>query len=185
MTLWAARSAISARNYPRIFNPLNMIRAYDMQQQIWLRQQQLIQAQRENAAKAAAIQQWGHIVPADQLPQIANMIYQGAPYDQVARVAAQLSGNLVDDPSPAGLQKNIRYIEQITGKPYDYATLGPPVAGALTAQAANDWKVSQAGKTAASTSLGTKTGEQAAAAPYMNALVDDPSDAGTANTEAQ
>ena len=55
------------------------------------------------------------------------MIYQGAPYDQVARAAAQLSGNLVDDPN--AMQQNIRYIEQLTGKPYDYATNGPPVAG--------------------------------------------------------
>ena len=166
------------------FDPLNRLRAYDVQQQIAIRQQQVIQAQRENAAKQAAIGQWGHIVPPDKLPQIANMIYQGAPYDQVARAAAQLSGNLVDDPSPAGLQKNIRYIEQITGKPYDYATLGPPVAGALTAQAANDWKVSQAGKTAASTSLGTKTGEQAANAGLNAGQIDDTTPEATANNIA-
>jgi hypothetical protein len=163
-------------------NPLNTMRAYDIQQQIWMRQQQVLQMQRENAAKNAAVQQWGHIVPPDRLPQIATMIYQGAPYDQVARAAAQLSGQLVDDPN--AMQQNIRYIEQLTGKGYDYATLGPPVAGPNTAKVFDDWKVNQAGKSAASTALGTKTGEQAAAAPYMNALVDDPSDTGTAKNIA-
>ena len=72
-------------------NPLNSLRAYDIQQQLFLRRQQLEQMQRENAAKQAAIQQWGHIVPPEKLPQIAAMIYQGAPYDQVARAAAQLT----------------------------------------------------------------------------------------------
>ena len=107
------------------------------------------------------------------------MIYQGAPYDQVARAAAQLSGNLVDDPN--AMQQNIRYIEQLTGKPYDYATLGPPVAGPNTAKQANDWKVSQAGKTAGATALGTKTGEQAAVAPLLSQLKDDTSPDATAN----
>ena len=158
------------------------MQAYELQYRMWLQQQQLIQAQRENNAKAAAIQQWGHIVPPDKLPQIATMIFQGAPYDQVARAAAQLSGQLIDDPN--AMQQNIRYIEQLTGKPYDYASLGPPVAGPNTAKQANDWKVSQAGATAGATALGTKTGEQAAAAPYMNALVDDPSDTGTAKNIA-
>ena len=125
------------------FDPLKRLQAYQIQQRIALEQQQIIQAQRENAAKQSAINQWGHIVPSDKLPQIANMIYQGAPYDQVARAAAQLSGNLVDDPN--AMQQNIRYIEQLTGKPYDYATNGPPVAGPNTAKQANDWKVNQAG----------------------------------------
>ena len=153
------------------FNPLNQLRAYDIQQQMWLRQQQLLQMQRENAARQAAIEQWGHIVPADKLPQIALMIYQGAPYDQIARSAAQLSGNLIDDPN--AMQKNIRYIEQITGKPYDYATLGPPVAGPNTAKQADDWKVSQSGKTAASTALGTATGEQVSRAPLAGMIDED------------
>ena len=161
------------------FNPLNTIRAYDMQQQMFLREQQLMQMQRENQARQAAIQQWGHIVPPDKLPQIMLMIYQGAPYDQVARAAAQLSGNLVDDPNR--MQDNIRYIEQLTGKPYDYATLGPPVAGPNTAKQANDWKVSQAGQTAGATALGTKTGEQAAVTPLLSQLKDDTSPEATAN----
>jgi hypothetical protein len=162
------------------FNPLSRLQAYQIQQRVWLEQEQLREQQRQNAARQAAIGQWGHIVPADKLPQIANMIYQNAPYDQVAKAAAQLSGNLVDDPSPAGLAKNIRYIEQITGKPYDYQSLGPPVAGALTAKAANDWKVDQAGKTAGATALGQKTGEQAAVAPLLSQLKDDTSPEATA-----
>ena len=160
------------------FDPLKRLQAYQIQQRIALEQQQIIQAQRENAAKQSAINQWGHIVPSDKLPQIANMIYQGAPYDQVARAAAQLSGNLVDDPD--AMQQNIRYIEQLTGKPYDYATNGPPVAGPNTAKQANDWKVNQAGATAASTSLGQKTGEQAAVAPLLSQLKDDTSPEATA-----
>ena len=107
----------------RNLNPLNQMQAYELQYRMWLQQQQLQQMQRENAAKAAAVQQWGHIVPPDKLPQIATMIFQGAPYDQIARAAAQLSGQLIDDPNR--MQDNIRYIEQLTGKPYDYATLGP------------------------------------------------------------
>jgi hypothetical protein len=153
------------------FNPLNQLRAYDIQQQMWMRQQQLLQMQRENAARQAAIDQWGHIVPPDKLPQISLMIYQGAPYEQVARAAAQFSGNLKDDPN--AMQQNIRYIEQLTGKPYDYATLGPPVAGPNTAKQADDWKVSQAGKTAASTALGTATGEQASRAPLAGMIDED------------
>ena len=90
------------RSLSENFNPLNTIRAYDMQQQMFLREQQLMQMQRENQARQAAIQQWGHIVPPDKLPQIMLMIYQGAPCDQVARAAGQLSGQLVDDPNPAG-----------------------------------------------------------------------------------
>jgi hypothetical protein len=160
-------------------NPMNQLRAYDIQQQMFLRRQQLEQAQRENAAKQGAIQQWGHIVPADKLPQIAAMIYQGAPYDQVARAAAQLSGNLVDDPN--AMQQNIRYIEQLTGKPYDYATQGPPVAGPNTQKAYDNWKVTQAGNTAASTALGTATGQQAATASLAGGLKDDTSPEATAS----
>jgi hypothetical protein len=161
------------------FNPLNQLRAYDIQQQMWMRQQQLLQLQRENQARQAAIDQWSHIVPADKLPQIALMIYQGAPYDQIARSAAQLSGNLKDDPN--AMQENIRYIEQITGKPYDYASLGPPVAGPNTAKVYDDWKVNQAGKSAASTALGTKTGEQTATANLANGLIDDTTPEATQN----
>ena len=153
------------------FNPLNQLRAYDIQQQMWMRQQQLLQLQRENAARQAAIQQWGSVVPPDKLPQISLMIYQNAPYDQIARAAAQLSGNLIDD--PAAEQKNIDYITKLTGKPYDYATMGPPVAGPNTAKAYDDWKVSQAGKTAASTALGTATGEQASRAPLAGMIDED------------
>ena len=157
---------------------MRRLQAYQIQQRIALEQQQIIQAQRENAAKQSAINQWGHIVPADKLPQIANMIYQGAPYDQVARAAAQLSGNLVDDPN--AMQQNIRYIEQLTGKPYDYATNGPPVAGPNTAKQANDWQVDQAGKKAGATALGTETGKQAAVAPLLSQLKDDTSPESTA-----
>ena len=163
-------------------NPLNQLRAYDIQQQLFLRRQQLEQMQRENNAKQAAIQQWGHIVPPEKLPQIAAMIYTGAPYDQIARAAAQLSGLLVDDTSPEATQQNIRYMEQVTGQ--KWTELYPPIAGAKTGAAARDIVSQQAGKTAASTALGTKTGEQAAAAPYMNALSDDPSDTGTAKNIA-
>jgi hypothetical protein len=160
-------------------NPMNQLRAYDIQQQMFLRRQQLEQLQRENAAKQGAIQQWGHIVPADKLPQIAAMIYTGAPYDQIARAAAQLSGNLVDDPN--AMQQNIRYIEQLTGKPYDYATMGPPVAGPNTQKAYDSWKVTQAGNTAASTALGTKTGEQAATGALTSKFIDDTTPEATAN----
>ena len=117
-------------------NPLNRLRAYDIQQQIAIREQQALQFQRENIAKQQAVAQWGHVVPPDKLPQIANMIYGGAPYDQIARAAAQLSSQLVDDPN--AMQANIRYIETLTGKPYDYSTLGPPVAGPQHRRASHD-----------------------------------------------
>ena len=162
-------------------NPLNSLRAYDIQQQLFLRRQQLEQLQRENAAKQGAIQQWGHIVPAEKLPQIAAMIYQGAPYDQMARAAAQLSGNLVDDPSPAGLQKNIRYIEQLTGKPYDYAGQGPPVAGVNTAKAFNDWKTQQAGAVSAATEGGKISATRGANAPLVSQYVDQDTPEANAN----
>ena len=51
-------------------------------------------------------------------------------------------------------------------------------------QARNQSDATRAGQQATATSQGTKAGEQAAAAPYMNALSDDPSDAGTAKNIA-
>jgi hypothetical protein len=109
----------------RNFNPLSQMQAYELQYRMWLQQQQLQQMQRENAAKAAAVQQWGHIVPPDKLPQFALMIYQGAPYEQVARAAAQLSGNLVDDPN--AMQANIRYSSSLPASPTTTRRSGRPL----------------------------------------------------------
>jgi hypothetical protein len=169
------------RSLSGALNPLNQLRGYQLQQRMFLEQEQLRQLQREGAAKTAAVQQWGHIVPPDKLPQIAAMIYQGAPYDQIARAAAQLSGNLVDD--PARMQDNIRYIEQITGKPYDYATEGPPVAGPNTAKAHDDWKVQQAGATAGATRGAEIGAEQASRAPLSGMVDEDTPEAAKKNLQ--
>ena len=68
-------------------------------------------------------------------------------------------GGLVDDPSPAGTQTNIRMIEGITGAPYD-ASKGPPIAGPLTLRANQDWMVANAGRI-----KGSETGGAAANTP--------------------
>ena len=104
--------------------------------------------------QAAADHQWGHIVPPDKLPQIANDDLSGRALRPGRARCCAILRPTVDDPD--AMQQNIRYIEQLTGKPYDYATNGPPVAGPNTAKQANDWKVNQAGATAASTSLGQR-----------------------------
>ena len=131
------------RSFSENFNPLNQLRAYDIQQQMWMRQQQLLQLQRENQARQAAIQQWGNLVPADKLPQIALMIYQNAPYDQVARAAAEASGQLIDKTDPESIQKNIAFMEHVTGKawtdPY------PPYAGEVTGAYIRQKQAEQAG----------------------------------------
>lgn len=111
-------------------NPLNRLRGLDIQQQIWMRNQQLLQAQREANAKRLAIQHYGHLVPPDALPEIANMIYQNAPPDQIGMRAAQLSGRLVDDPSDAGTNQNIQTLQRDFGIQWKEAY--PPVAGAAT-----------------------------------------------------
>src|SRR4029077_11830345 len=97
---------------------MNQMRAYQLQQQMFLEQERLRQEQRVHAAQQQAINQWAHIVPPDKLPQIANMIYQNAPYDQVARAAAQLSGNLIVKTDPESIAANIRYMEKVTGQPW-------------------------------------------------------------------
>jgi hypothetical protein len=126
-------------------NPMNQLRAYDIQQQMFIRRQQLEQLQRENNAKQAAVQRYGHLLPPAALPEIANMIYQGAPADQVGLRAAQLSGRLVDDPSDTGTNQNIQTLQRDFGVQWKEAY--PPVAGAQTQ--ANRLKVeaAQAGAT--------------------------------------
>jgi hypothetical protein len=137
-------------------NPMNQLRAYDIQQQMWLRRQQVEQLQRENVAKQAAIQQWSHIVPAERLPQIAAMIYQGAPYDQVARAAAEASGQLIDKTDPASTQANIKFMEQVTGQPWKdpYPPYAGEVTGAYIRQLQSQQKGSEAKQTAAGTAAG-------------------------------
>jgi hypothetical protein len=128
------------------WNPKTRWEAFLLQQRLAQEQLQFQQEVRKQQAQRAAIAQWSHIVPPDKIDQISNMIYQNAPYDQIARAAAQLSGHLIDDTTPEATAANIRYIESLTGQPWKevYA----PIAGAKTQKAANDLRVQQEGAAA-------------------------------------
>jgi hypothetical protein len=161
------------RSLGEAFNPLNRMRAYDIQQQIWLRNEQLRQEQRKNAAQLAAVRQYGHLVPPDKLPMIANMIYQNAPYEQINLAAAQASGGMTDDTSDAGTAANIAWYNKVNphapwDKPY------PPPVGPKTMAAMNDISAQQKGKEAASTTFGTNTAKQAAIDALTQEQTDDP-----------
>ena len=93
----------------------------------FIRRQQLEQLQRDNNAEQATVQRYGHLLPPAAIPEIANMIYQGAPADRVGLRAAQLSGRLVDDRSDEA-QRPRRF--DATSRPVEKANL--PVAGAQT-----------------------------------------------------
>jgi hypothetical protein len=168
------------RSLSENFNPLNQLRAYDIQQQMWLRQQQVLQMQRENAARQAAIDQFSHLVPPDKLPEIALMIYQGAPMDQIARRVAFDSGQLIDADTPEALQKNLAFMRQINPN-YNFATDGPPVGGKNTQDAYDRWKAAQAGAVAGAEETGKITATRAANAPLVGGYIDDTTPAATAN----
>lgn len=125
-------------------NPLNRMRAYQLQQRMLLEQQQLQQMQRVQQAQQAAVQQFGRLLPPDKLPWVANLIYQNTPPDQVAKQAAIWSGRMVDDPSPAGTKNNIDVMRQF-GVQWDqpYA----PEVGPKTIQARQNFEAQGAGKT--------------------------------------
>ena len=163
-------------------NPMNQLRAYDIQQQMFLRRQQLEQMQRENNAKQAAINTYSRLVPPDKLPIISNMILQGAPQDQVMRQAAMLSGQLIDKTDPASIQHNIRFIEESTGQkwtdPY------PPYAGETTGAYIRQKQAEQAGAVSGQQALGTKTGEQAATGALIAGAIDDTTPEATKNNTA-
>ena len=161
------------------FNPLNQLRAYDIQQQLWMRQQQLLQMQRENQARQAAIQQWGNLVPPDKLPQIALMIYQNAPYDQVARAAAEASGRLIDKTDPESIQKNVAFMEHVTGKPWTDPY--PPYAGEVTGAYIRDLQAKQAGAVSGAQEGGKISATRAANAPLVGGYIDDTTPEATAN----
>jgi len=167
------------RSLTENFNPLNQLRAYDIQQQMWMRQQQLLQMQRENQARQAAIQQWGNLVPPDKLPQIALMIYQNAPYEQVARAAAEASGQLIDKTDPASIQKNIAFMEHVTGKPWTDPY--PPYAGEVTGAYIRDLQAKQAGAVAGAQEGGKISATRAANAPLVSGYIDDTTPEATAN----
>jgi hypothetical protein len=149
---------------------MNQLRAYDIQQQMWLREQQVAQLQRENAAKQAAIQQWGHLVPADKLPQIATMILQNAPYDQIARAAAEASGQLIDKTDPASTAANIKFMEQVTGKPWTDPY--PPYAGEATGAYIRDLQAKQAGAVSGQQEGGKIAATRTANEPLIKSYID-------------
>jgi hypothetical protein len=160
------------RSLGQAFNPMRQLQAYEIQQRMWLQQEQLRQEQRKNAAQIAAVRAWGRIVPPDKLAIIASMYYQGAPYDQIARAAAEASGQMIDDTTPEATQANIRFMEKVTGKPW--TELYPPIAGDKTGAAARDILAQQKGKEAASTTFGTNTAKQAAIDALTQEQIDDP-----------
>ena len=162
------------------FNPLKQMQAYELQRRMWMQDEQLRQEQRKNAATQAAIGQYAHIVPSEFMPEIANMIYQNAPADQILRRVALRSGRLIDATDDESLRKNIEFMRQIDPT-YSYSKDGPPVGGAVTAKAFDDWKVNEAGRSATSTALGTKTGEQIAADTAFAGAIDDTTPEATAN----
>ena len=162
------------------FNPLKQMQAYELQRRMWMQDEQLRQEQRKNAATQAAIGQYAHIVPSEFMPEIANMIYQNAPADQILRRVALRSGRLIDATDDESLRKNIEFMRQIDPN-YSYSKDGPPVGGAATAKAFDDWKVNEAGRAAGATALGTKTGEQAAADAAFAGAIDDTTPEATAN----
>jgi hypothetical protein len=150
-------------------NPLNQFRAYDIQQQVWMRQQQLLQMQRENAARQAAIQMYAGIVPPDKLPGIALMIYQNAPQDQIMRQAAMWSDKLIDKTDPASIAHNIRFMESTGQKwtdPY------PPYAGEVTGAYIRDLQAKQAGAVAGQQESGRIGATRSANAPLIASYID-------------
>ena len=161
----------------RNFNPLAQMQAYQLQQRMFLEQEQLREQQRKNAAQYDAVRHFAQFVPQEYLPMVATMIYQNAPWDQIVRHVAMWSGHLIDADTPEALAKNIEFMRQIDSS-YSYQKDGPPVGGRVTADAFDRWKAAQAGASAQATAAGTMRGQQEASAPYISQLVDDASPAG-------
>jgi hypothetical protein len=142
-------------------NPKTRAEAYLLQQHLMLQNLQYQQELRKQAAQQTAISQYGHIVPPDQMPMITNMIYQGAPIDDINRQAALSSGQLIDAATPEAYAHNREYYIRVFRKlPED----GLIDAGPNTLAANNQVRAQQAGAVAGATTSGQQIATQTAIA---------------------
>lgn len=159
-------------------NPKTRWEAYALQQRIMLEQFEYQQKLRAYAAMNAARDQYSHIVPPDQMPEIANLIYQGAPFDQINKAAALASGHLIDDTSPEAYAKNLDFYLRVFGTPPKDGLID---AGPVTIAANNKIRAGQAG----AVSEAQRGGELTATQNQRQALLGQMKDIDTPQQEAE